>query len=135
MRGIRITALALAGVMLVGVVGCRRKAPPPAPTASAQSTTADAAAALAARLSQSRNTTVGIVEAVRTNDTLVAVRPVSGEKFANRDNVMFIDSQETPVAMGRVIAVVRGYAHIRYELTPEAGVRAPRENDVAVRFR
>jgi len=76
---------------------------------------------------------VGLVLAVRPSDRLAAVGDVDVKEFHEGDAVTFIDMQRNTIGNGRVVNIVDGFVHVKYE-PPAPGHRVPHEGDMAVRF-
>lgn len=76
------------------------------------------------------DTRVGYVNALLPDSSLASVTDIPIEDFATGDAVTFIDQQEQVVANGRVVNIVSGDAHVKFEPTK----RAPQIGDLAVKF-
>ena len=77
---------------------------------------------------------VGVVLATLPESRLAAVGDVDVKEFHEGDAITFIDTMQRPLVNGRVLEITNSQLNVKYE-NPGRGERAPREGDLAVRFK
>ena len=129
MRTLRLLSLLACAIFLTG---CPNK-PKDQPQTS-QPTSQNQLAQLRQRYQRmDRDNRVGVVIAANDANDLVAVGDVNPKDFRVGDHVSFVDSHENPLTGGRVVRIVEGAIHVKYD-KPQAGRRTPRPGDVMIRF-
>lgn len=126
MPSYRLTGTLLLAALLLG---CQNK-PPVAPPVSRD-------AIRTIRESYQRldpTARLGAVVAVDEPTRLVAVGDVTPSDFTIGDVVNFMDSKESLIGVGRVLAITTTAVHVKYE-QPGPKQRAPRVGDLALRVR
>ena len=117
----------LCGALLCGlamVTGCQPK--PAAQPASAE---------LRQNLQKvSPNAAIGRVVAILPESNLIAIGDVQVSEFKVGDVVTLMGQEETPLANGKVISIVKDTLHVRYEPIANA-TRQPIVGDLAIRFK
>ncbi len=128
---ISTSAAALILACCLTSIGCASKPAPVVPP-PASPVSADSLASLRASFNQSfPDAKLSPVVEVLTIDSFLAA---AGDEasFPNGSFVTVINSEGTTVAHGRVIAIVDGQVHVRFETSPSG--RLPTVGDVLVRF-
>jgi hypothetical protein len=76
---------------------------------------------------------IGRVVAVVPESRLAAVGDVQVQDFKPGDIVTFMGGEETPLADGEIVAIVKDTLHVKYTQGPHSP-RAPAVGDLAFRF-
>ena len=105
-------------------VGCAADSPEPTATSPRPVLTPERVAEIRASYQQvNPDTRVGYVNALLPDSSLASVTEIPVEDIATGDVVTFIDQQQQVIANGRVVNVVEGDVHVKFEPT----TRAPEE--------
>jgi hypothetical protein len=124
--------LLLAGVIIVqgGGGGCApKKTPPPAPMTASPARVQEIRTAYWRAYPDSR---VGVINATRKQDKLVAVGEINGSDFREGETVVIIDEKQKVLANGTIVRVLVDQVHVQYQVAK--GGRDPVVGDLMVRI-
>ncbi len=114
------------------VVGCVHEKPKPQALPPTPPATADQIERLRSSYVQADPTAkVGVVTAVLPAENLAAVGDISVGDLNNGDVFTFLDANNQPLTVGKVIAKTADAVHVKYE-NPAATSREPIVGDLAV---